>query len=372
MGAEIGVGALLGAAGISAFGNLAGSALSSYGANQANEALMAFNSAEAQKNRQFQKDMYNQQLADQELMYNKYQSPEAIAKQLKNIGVNPAKVLGSGQGFGSVPSVPSVSSGSQASVGSLDNPMAAYGQALKSTTSDAVSVLNAITDKNLKDMQALKVLAEKANVQTQTELLAWQDMINKTIGNEKARAELNNIVEQTALYASTNQFNKAQSLVAETIQKLNNKEFDIKDEELSQLKVRGLYLVNSLENQLDYQEEQIKTEKSKQAENYASASLSKALKNESGLRSAGLAFDNVIKKIDSENASNLAQEKLYALKMEIEKSKALSREEKARATKEAKKLEYRIKHYHQYPGSVAFDEFFDNLPIIGGIIRNLK
>lgn len=374
MGAEIGIGALLAAAGISALGNLGGAAISASGANSANADMMAFNRKEAAKNRAFQKEMYQQQLSDQEMMYNKYQSPEAIARQLQSIGVNAAGVFGSGKsGFsGSLPSVPSVPSGSQASVGSLTNPMADYAQALKGSTSDAVSVLNAMTDKQLKDKQGLKILAEKANLQTQNEILQWQNMINQTVGSEKAKEELNQIIVQTATLATAGELNKAQTLVADTIRKLNQKEFDIKDEELWQLQTRGLFLVQSLKNEQDLQVEQIKTEKSTQANNYASASLSKALKNESGLRSAGLVFDNAIKKIDSENAAALATDKLYALKMEIEKSKALSREEKARATKEAEKLEYRIKHYKEYPGSVAFDEFFDNLPVIGGIMRGLK
>lgn len=375
MGAEIGIGALLGAAGISAFGNLAGAAVSGAGAASLNEATMNFNREEAAKARQFQKDMYQQQLNDQQILYEKYQSPEALARQFGKAGVNPSAVLGTGKGgfSGALPSVPSAPSGSAASISGLSNPMEYFAQALKGTTGDAVSVLNAITDKNLKDKQALKVLAEKANLEVQNSILKWQDMINNTVGSEKARQDLNAIVEQVGLLAAQKNYTLAQKLVADTIQKLNNKEFDIKEEELSQLKLRGTFLEADLNNSLDYQRETIKTEKSKQRANYSAAYASDASALESKTRKIGIEFDNAIKKIDSDNAAATAQQALAKMREQLMRDSNISRKERLAAEAECEKLDKKLEMYRKHPSKAALDATLDNFneefPILGGFIK---
>lgn len=371
MGAEIGVGALLAASGVSALGNIAGSAISANGAQGANSQAMAFNAQQAQLNREWQEKMYKQQLGDQEAMYNKYQSPEAIAKALQKIGVNAAGAFSGGNsGFsGSLPSVPGVPSGSQAAIGSLENPYASYSQAAKGVAGDAVNVLNAITDKKLKDAQAIKALQETNNLKVQEDILKWTDMINNTVGSQKAKEELNSIIVQTGLYAAQGKLTKAQELVAETIQKLNNKEFEIKSEELSQLTLRGLFLEQSLKSGLDLQKEEIKTEQSKQAANYASA-------DESKTRKLGLEFENAIKKIDSENAAATAQHKLAALREQYMKDATISQLDRVAAQKDFEKLDKILRMYREHPNKAALDAALDNFnehfPLIGGFIKAFK
>lgn len=375
MGAEIGVGALLGAAAISGIGSVVGSAISAAGASDLNEDTMDFNRVEAEKARQFQKEMYNQQLLDQQNSYEKYLSPEALARQYGKLGVNPSSVFGSGKsGFsGSLPSVPSAPSGSAASVSGLHNPLEYFADSLKGSTSDAVSVLNAITDKNLKDKQALKVLAETANEKVQNSILRWQNMINQTVGSEKARQELNSIVEQVGLLSAQKDYTAAQTLVAQTIKKLNDKEFDIKDEELSQLKLRGTFLEADLNNSLEYQRESIKTEKSKQRSNYAAANASDAAAFESKTRAAGLEFENAIKKIDSENAASTAQQALAKMREQLMRDSNISRQQRLAAEAECEKLDKKLQMYRNHPTKAALDETLDNFnehfPILGGFIK---
>lgn len=271
MGAEIGVGALLAASGISTLGNIAGSAISSSGANSANSQLMAFNSQEAEKNRQFQRDMYNQQLSDQERMYNQYQSPEAIAKQLQSIGLNPSAVLGKGSGFQSMGSVPGVSSGSQASVGSLLNPNASYGDALKNTTKDAVSVLNSLTDKHLKDSQTIKVLAEAKGQEYANQIAKIQSQVSEWQIPQKAKAEISNLITSSALNEARGELTKAESDLKKLTQLLTDKQIRLTDEQIQQLTIEVAWLDRIRKQEYDLLGEKQKTERSQQAVNYGSA-----------------------------------------------------------------------------------------------------
>ena len=89
-------------------GSLGAGLLSSSSASANNAKALDFNRWSQLQAQEFQRTMYNQQKMDQENFYTKYQSPEAIAKQLQKLGLNPANVLGQGQGLGGSPvSMPS-------------------------------------------------------------------------------------------------------------------------------------------------------------------------------------------------------------------------------------------------------------------------
>lgn len=373
MGAGIGVGALLGAAGLSSLGNIAGSAISASGANATNRLAMQFNSLEAAKNRLFQQQMYNQQVKDQERMYNQYQSPEAIAKQLEKIGVNGAGVFGSGKsGFsGSMSSVPSVPSGSQASVGSLENPYAAFGQALQNTTRDSVSVLNSLTDKHLKDAQSLKVLADKKGQDYANQIAKIQAQVSEWRIPSKAKAEINELITSAALNEANGRLTAAETSLKELMGKLTDKQINLTDQQIQQLTIEVSWLDKIRRQEFELLGEKKKTEKSQQAANYGSAEQSHALALESGTRKAGLEFDNSIKAIDSDQAANTAVERLNALVAKYKADENVSRKQALEAEKEASKLRERIKHYKEHPNAAKFDDFWDNFPIIGGIVRGL-
>lgn len=134
--------ALLVGAGIAAAGGLAGSAISSAGAKSTNQAALGFNEWSQKDAQAYNTQMYERQLADQESMYNKYQSPQAIAKQLRSAGINPSAVFGSGKGMTSgLPSVPAAASSPALSAPSLVNPYESYGNTL-SQVSDSISKLS--------------------------------------------------------------------------------------------------------------------------------------------------------------------------------------------------------------------------------------
>lgn len=128
---------------ISALGSLGasliGGSISSAGANAANNATMAFNERMQKQSQDYNTQMYERQLADSRETYEKYQSPQALAKAYASIGLNPAAVLGN-IGGGGAPSVPSAHGSSPTSIGSLQNAGAPFADVLP-TAVDAVSKL---------------------------------------------------------------------------------------------------------------------------------------------------------------------------------------------------------------------------------------
>ena len=345
-----------------------------------------YNTQEAEKARQFQQNMMQEQMNYQTQSW-RDQQRSALALQVagaRDAGVNPQVLLSGGgaSASGGSASAPSGGSAPGASFSSglspvpyqAQSPTVAFAQVAQGISSLATAkekgVNTHVLEKTIESMdvdmsykKALISAVKTKEALDNVELKHKDKLLAQQI--EKGVVEMATMKEQGKLYAET-------AKIQDSIKKLNEQLSNYHGQQYELVKLQVASFAKDFQSMLDVRVAQVKEANAKAYEASMNANLSKALKNESNLRSAGLAFDNVIKKIDSDNAAALAQDKLYALKMEIAKSKALSREEKARANKEAEKLEYRIKHYKEYPGAVAFDEFFDNLPIIGGLIRGLK
>lgn len=97
---------------------------------------------------------------------------------------------------------------------------------------------------------------------------------------------------------------------------------------------------------------------------------------ESGVRATGLAFDNAIKKVDSENAARLAMDKLQALKAQYMTDASKSATQRKQFEVECSKLNKILEMYRQHPNKAALDAALDNFnehfPILGGFIKALK
>ena len=129
MGAMAPAQALLASGLISGGTSLAGGLLSSSSAASNNQKAMDFQKWSQLQAQQYQTQMYNQQKIDQENFYKKYQSPEAIASQLAQLGVNPSVVLSGGHGVGASPvAMPSGISSPALSAPSLENEGSAFAQ----------------------------------------------------------------------------------------------------------------------------------------------------------------------------------------------------------------------------------------------------
>lgn len=98
--------------------------------------------------------------------------------------------------------------------------------------------------------------------------------------------------------------------------------------------------------------------------------------HESGVRATGLAFDNAIKKVDSENAAKLAIDKLNALKAQYMTDASKSATQRKQFEIECSKLNKVLEMYRKHPNKAALDAALDNFnehfPILGGFIKALK
>lgn len=132
MGAMTPATALLASGIIGGTGSLAGGLLSSSSASSNNSKALDFNKWSQLQSQQFQQQMYTQQKLDQEDFYKKYQSPQAIAKALQQLGVNPASAFSGSTGIGTAPaSMPSVPSSAALSAPALENQGAAFSKSIE-------------------------------------------------------------------------------------------------------------------------------------------------------------------------------------------------------------------------------------------------
>lgn len=166
----------------------------------AEKKTMEFNSNEAQMNRNFQSAEAEKARQWQENYYQQYESPQARIRQYEEAGLNPALLYGSQLGSGSAPST-SVPSGDSASVG-----MPSSGESLLSFIGQMMSMKSLINKNNAEANQANANAAEagqrmewnperwsaeiKKNEASADNMLAGIDLIRSQIGQIVKNIEL--------------------------------------------------------------------------------------------------------------------------------------------------------------------------------------
>lgn len=350
-------------AGILGATGLASGLLGSSSAASNNARMIEYNKW-AQKDAQaYNTQMYERQLADQESMYNKYQSPQAIAQQLKEVGINPS-ALAAGHGFsgGSMPSVPSVGSSPVTSAPQLENTGAIIGSSIEQMS----RVISNMADNDLKQKQINKVLADIKGQELANAHAEFDNYLFTTYGENEKISQLRDLLSSAMLKDAQKDYTGAQKDYTEVLKMIANKDLGIKDEEYNQLVYRGTRLAQIYDDEHELRVEEKKVKKSQQRANYASAALSDAQKS-------GQEFQNSILKIDSDNAAALAQQKLAAFREQLLKQSNLDRKERLRAEAECEKLDKLLKSYREHPNKAALDATLDNFnehfPILGGFIR---
>lgn len=384
MGEPITTGLLIGG-GLSALGAVGGSAIAANGADSVNKDTMQYNHNESMINRSWQEQMYGRQLADQQAMYKqqladqretyeKYQSPAAMGQSIARLGVNPASVFGKVSGGSmpaavSAPAVPSIASGSAASVSGLLNPSASYAQGLQGITSQASQLLSSISDSKLKDAQTIHTLRMAYGQEFTNRILSISADVAAWQIPEKAKAEINDLIADAALKNANGKLTEAKLATEKIIQILHSNEANLKSQEILKLSIEVAHLDSLLNGQEQLQTEQVKTERAKQSESYQNVKESKA-------RVVGIEFENSIKQIDSENAAATAQHKLSALREQLMKDANMSRQTRLAAEAECEKLDKLLKAYREHPNKAALDAALDNFnehfPVIGGFIKAFK
>lgn len=169
--------------------------LTGAGTTAAEDATMRYNSAEAAASRNFQSAEADKARQWQEDFYQQYESPAAKIRQYEEAGLNPALMYGGATGATSVPSA-SVPSGASASVGMPDSAASSLLQFILQAAS-----LKSQINKNNAD--AAKSNAEADNVRQETEWnpKLWQSELDKNeattsnllAGVDKALAEIDQI-----------------------------------------------------------------------------------------------------------------------------------------------------------------------------------
>lgn len=275
MGAEVAMIAL-GASG------LASGLLSSQAAKSNNAASLGFSKWSQLQAQEYNRQMYEKQLYDQKKMYEQYQSPQAIAQQLAQAGLNPSAMSGS-IGSPSMPSVPSGGSSSSVSAPHLENEGLALGQGIESIAKAASSFAGA----NAQDAQAKEtrtLLQDKLNqlvLQNNGQELYnakqdWDNYIAQKFGESEAGAKLNDLTADAYVKYSQgdnlgalSNLHFIQSLIA-------SEELGIKKEERANIGMMLLKQLSLLDSQINLNNELAATEPSKRSANYGSAALDRA------------------------------------------------------------------------------------------------
>lgn len=357
---------------------LASGILSSQSAKSNNQASLGFSKWSQLQAQEYNRQMYEKQLYDQKKMYEQYQSPQAIAQQLAKAGLNPSAMSGS-IGSPSIPSVPSGGSSSPVSAPHLENQGLALGQGIESIAKAASSFAGA----NAQDAQANEtrsMLQHKINSmlisqglqQSQKDYQDAMNFLTEKYGDQKWSVDIQDTLSRALLNVANGNLSEAQTDYYNVLKLISDEDLGMKQEERAQFGVQLAISIDNLKKQGLLYDEQAKTEKSKQSVNYSQRDLNLAHKIESETRNKGLEFENVVKQINSETEANVAVEKLDALIEQLKRDKSVSRKEALEAEKESYKLRERIIHYQKYPNAAAFDEFWDNFPIIGGLVKGLS
>lgn len=284
------VGAAVGA-GVSAIGSYISAKTQQSYAEDVNQQAMSFSEEMMKKQNQFNKSMYEQQLKDSRETYEKYQSPKALVSGIKDIGINPAAVLGS-LGAGGSPSVPSAPQSASSGIPSLINPGIGFGNMI----SDVSQSVGTLVDAAQKDAR-LKPEIENLLADTHGKQLLndYQNLINinyEKYGDKKAAAELNSMVADAFLKNMSGKYQEAATEVEKVTKKLLSNDLAMSDEKRVQY---GSYLIAMMRNmnlQNDLLEEQkgLPTAQKKQLKsqtslNYSTSAYYKALTaTENGLR----------------------------------------------------------------------------------------
>ena len=279
---------------------LAGSAISAQSASSNNQQALAFNKWSQLQAQQYQTQMYNQQKIDQENFYKKFQSPEAIAKALSQLGVNPSVALSGGHGVGSAPAaMPSGMSSPALSAPALENTGEHWAKGLTNITS-SIAQLSSASKTNAEAQQILQTmpgvvrqyLLDNENKEIANSYDRLMLSIQEKYGDSKAAVELTEGLSRVVVAWSQSDYYEAAEQLQRIQKKIADKEYDMKEIDAANYQTQISYLLKKFKLDNDLLNEKINTEKTQQglnrssaANNYSQVNLNRALtKTENALR----------------------------------------------------------------------------------------
>lgn len=240
-----------------------------------NEQQRGFEATQNQLSRDWQTSERLAQQAFLEYM----NDPNTQVKKLLNAGLNPAAVYGqagSGGQIGSAPSAPSASNASASMMGAPSPiPMQAFNPA--SAFADLARGLESLSSAKFKDNTLQPTVDKLSNDAREALSRAKMEQANAAYSNAleaatkaKAPEEVKKLIADTALAVSKKDLTEAQEQLAKAEERLTYAKSGLVHES-------SPLIIQQLNAMVDLLKEQKRTEISKQASNYASASYNKSL-----------------------------------------------------------------------------------------------
>lgn len=192
MGAELIVGASIAAAGL-----IGSSVMSAVNNNR------SIHTQKQMQERQFQmqNELYDKQVATERENYEKYNSPQAMTRQLLGAGVNPAAYFGSGSGSSQGVTSPAMPTAPSGSFPSLQNPLEGVPDSVNKLASAMSSVSNSkLTDFEKQKQQSLlesemrNWFLKNNNLELANNYQSLMNSITETYGKGKAAAEIKSLL----------------------------------------------------------------------------------------------------------------------------------------------------------------------------------
>lgn len=311
--------------------------------------------------------MYEQQKTDQEEYYKKYQSPQAIAQQLMQAGINPAAAVnGLTSGTGSAPSMPSAGSVSPNSAPALENTAQPLANSVESAARSVASLATAqsqlkqgekaaaetketlsLLEHNVKSLMLQNAGQEAHN--------AYQELLNgftKKYGDSEHALGIRKGLADILLASSQRDYNNALISCQQVQEKLLKNQLKMSDEDVANYS----YLLSLMTENV---KKQGQVYDSQRTVNYASAALSASQKT----------FQDLQNKQERVKVSPSAIQALSnSYQEELQRNGSISKKERIQAQNEIKKLEKIAEMYEKHPSKVAADatlnNFTDNFPIL--------
>lgn len=186
---------------------------------------MAWQDAQNSKARSFQRELLQRQIDAQASMYERYLSPKAVAKNLQEIGVNPAAYFGKGGSMASN-GMPSVSSpnvaGTYGNNLPLENLGTSYAQSMaylaeaKKNTSEGSAI-----DQKL-DHEIELLIAEKQNKEANTAYTQMMTEIDKAHLPDKLKSEIKKNFKMASFYEVSGQKEQAMASYYRALKELTD------------------------------------------------------------------------------------------------------------------------------------------------------
>lgn len=291
-------------------------------AQENNEDQIDFAHWSQQNSQEFNAAMYDKAVKDQREMYEKYQSPQAIAKSLRAAGLNPSAMNGI-QG-GSIPSVPSTPHSSPVGTPQLQNEGSAFAQSLQSIGS-AFSSLASAELQDAQTNESRSLLNEKLNQlilqNNGQQLMNAKTEFDTYAAQQKLPYEINELINDCYLKYYQGKHSEALASLVEVQEKIANKEFDIKSEEAANIGMMLQKQLGLLDENIKLTQAKQSTEKSQQASNYSSARNQAAqakineIEAEKNDKTKAAAIKALGQQLIRDNIIAQSEQKEFALKM---------------------------------------------------------